>query len=423
MKKVLIISFAFNQDVMGSVRIRGLSKYLDNFGWEAVILTIKSNDGSDPIFNVIETEYVDLKDVWKSKLRLNLDQGVKQQLNLKHNKHKYGGADFLLDLWTGIFAYPDEKKNWYKPAVKVGSELLENQRFDAIISSSYPFTAHLIAKELKKRYNVPWLADLRDPWSQNNYYNHFKLRRLFDKNLERKTLLKADAITTVSEPISEKLKELHQQEKIFTIPNGFDTNMKFPEVPLTKKFTITYTGNLYNGKRDPELLFKALTELKSENYLDLRDVEVNFFGREHNWLLNDIKHYNLEDTVILNGLVSREEALEKQRESQILLLLTWNNPKEKGIIPGKIFEYFSAKRPILSFGISEGCVKQLLELTNSGVHVNGLSEVKKELLNYYAEYKSKGNVSYNGDKREIEHYSHENMVRKFVNVLESILNC
>ena len=71
--------------------------------------------------------------------------------------------------------------------------------------------------------------------------------------------------------------------------------------------------------------------------------------------------------------------MKKQRESQILLLLTWDNPKEYGTVTGKIFEYLAAQRPILSIGPSKGIVKKLINSTNSGIH---LSKIMKSKTNY-----------------------------------------
>lgn len=418
MKKVLIISFFFNnEEEIGSVRLRGLAEFLPKFGWEPTVLTIKMDNKSESNFRTLETEYSDLVANWESKFGFSSE-------NIKHKskKNSKNFIGFLTKMWLEIFAYPDPEKNWYKPAVEAGSELLENEHFDAILSSSSPVTCHLVANELKKRYKIPWIADLRDLWTQNPYFSHTYVRRILEKRLELKTLRNVDAITTTTEYFKMDLQELHKTNKVYTILNGFYPVDEIQDTSLINKFSIVYTGRLYYGKRDPEPLFLALNELINEGNINAEDVKIEFYGPDRYWLLDDIKKYQLENLVKVCGILPREMVIQKQRESQLLLLLAWDNPKEKGIIPGKIFEYLAAKRPILFIGNSEGLVKNLIESTNTGVTAANTKEIKNTILQFYNEFKSNGEVKYNGIQDEIDKYSQVNMAKKFSKVLNRITN-
>lgn len=423
MKKVLIISYFFNQkEIIGSIRLQGLAKYLTKFGWKPTILTIKSNEGSDSQFRIIETKYSNLMDNWKSKMGLNPENNVKNQLKIENKKNNRGLIDFVIDMWVELFAYPDAEKNWYQPAVEAGSKLLEQEHFDAIISSAPPFTCHLIANELKNRYGIPWVADLRDLWTQNPYIDHLFFRKFLEKKLELKTLKTADALTTTTSCFKKDLKNLHKTKNVYTILNGFDPSYENQGSSLSDKFKLIYTGALYHGKRDPEPLFKALKELVEEGNLDIQDLVVEFYGSNEDWLIKDINNYNLKSVVKIFGTIPREEILKKQRKSQILLLFTWNNPKEKGVIPGKVFEYLAAKRPILSIGNPSGLVKDLIDSTNAGITSSSNEEIKKSILNFYNEFKIHGEVKYNGNPDEIAKYSHVGMSKKFSEVFDNIID-
>jgi len=124
--------------------------------------------------------------------------------------------------------------------------------------------------------------------------------------------------------------------------------------------------------------------------------------------------------VNLNGTVKREIVIEKQWNSQLLLLLTWANPNEKGVLTSKIFEYLAAKRPILSYGVGSGSVKDLIDETNAGFHAQNFDDLKMILENFYNEYKLNGQIEYHGLEHVINKYSHEEMTKKFINVLETI---
>lgn len=421
MKKVLIVTYYFNQkEEVGSLRLRGLAKFLPNFDWEPIILTIKSNSSSNHNFKLLETNFDDVKSKWKKKLSIDPDITLKEQLGTANSKNKKGIIDYLLYLWEEIFAYPDSKKYWYDYAVESGSKLLEKEKFDAIISSSYPVTSHLIAKKLKKEHNIPWVADLRDLWTKNPYWNHLYFRKIFEKRLELNTLKEADVITTTTEHSTQTLMKFYQRKSIYTIQNGFDPDENNEKDQVQDKLKILYSGQLYRGKRDPELLFKALNELNVNNEIRIEDFILEFYGYDEGWLTSEIDKFNLNDIVKVNGLISRDEVLEKQRKSQILLLLAWNDKKEAGIIPGKIFEYFAAKRPILSIGPSEGLVKNMIESTNSGIHLSTYNEIKQEIKKAYNEFTLNGKIEYKGIEQEIKQYSQVEMAKKFADILNNI---
>ncbi len=416
MKKVLVISFFFNnKEEIGSVRLRGLARNLPEYGWKPTILTIKNRNESESHFRTVETDYSDLVGRWESRLGLN-SENIKKKSN-KNGKNYIG---FLIKAWLEIFAFPDPEKNWYKPAVEVGSDLLEKEQFDAILTSSSPVTCHLIGAELKKRHEIPWIADFRDLWTQNPYFNHTFMRRIVEKRLELKTIRNADAITTTTEYFERELKQLHNTNKTHVILNGFSPSDKTKNAQLINKFTIIYTGRLYYGKRDPEPVFKALCELINQGDIDSQDVKIEFYGPHENWLFDDVKKYNLENLVQIYGILPREKILEKQREAQLLLLLAWDNPKEKGIIPGKIFEYMAARRPILFIGNSSSRVNDIIKTTNIGETVSGNEEIKNTLLKLYNEFKTQGKVNYNGIQEQVDIYSQIEMTKKFSKVLDKV---
>ncbi|WP_337972113.1 hypothetical protein [Methanobacterium petrolearium] len=137
--------------------------------------------------------------------------------------------------------------------------------------------------------------------------------------------------------------------------------------------------------------------------------------------MNEVEEYHLENVVNVHGMIPREEVLKKQRESQILLLLSWNNPQEQGIIPGKIYEYLDAGRPILSIGPSEGLVKDLIQSTNTGFHLSEFESVKKAIKMFYDEFEERGKIEYSGIPEEIDKYSQREMAKKFAILLDKIV--
>jgi hypothetical protein len=228
-------------------------------------------------------------------------------------------------------------------------------------------------------------------------------------------------LVTVSQPAAEELGALHRQKSVYSIAYGFDpAELNSTAGNLTDKFTITYTGNLYPGKQSPEPLFAALHDLISQGGINANDIEVRFYGVEAGWIAKQAERYGLTDILKQFGVVPREIALNKQRESQLLLLLKWNDPKQRGAYSAKIFEYLAARRPVLAVGGFSDVVDQLLDETKAGVSAQAKEDVKAWLLRLYQQYKSTGAVSYSGDEAEINKYSRREVARKFASILDSL---
>ncbi len=429
MKRVLIVTYFFPpRPGVASLRLRGLAKYLPEFGWEPTILTARLPAEPDSKFKVVETYYPgNVWDSLKKMFGLSIEREMRDQLYDPDNKIETSLRFKLLKLASKIpserligsfIAYPDAMKNWYPFAVEKGEELLKNEKFDAILSSFGPATCHLVACELKKRYNLHWVADFRDLWSQGDNYLYGPIRRLIYRGLEVKTIRYADVLTTVSEPLAQQLRSLHNEKTVMVIPNGFDPD-EIGTAPLTKKFTITYTGLIYEGKRRPEILFKAISELISKGLIERENIKVCFYGTKRHLLVQRyVNQFKLEDVVELHPILPRDVVLQKQRESQLLLVLGWDSKDGVGVYTGKVFEYLAAQRPILSVGGPRGVLSSLLEETNTGIHASTHEEVKQALLEFYKQYKAHGYVPYKGRMEQIMKYSHREMARKFAEVLE-----
>jgi glycosyltransferase involved in cell wall biosynthesis len=423
MKKVLIIAYYFPpRPAVASLRPLGLARYLPEFGWEAVILTAALPDKPDPHFKVIETQYHDSLGFGKRVLKLDsqspLIAQVKNKLKVRAEKSP---LDFILAAVGGIIAYPDPQKGWRRFAVEAGKDILRQQDIKAMLSSSPPVTSHIIARRLKDEFKIPWVADFHDLWTQYYYYLYSPLRKVIERRLELNTMSMADALVTISQPAADDLRSLHRQKPVHSIPYGFDpAEVNTAPGKLTDKFTITYTGNLYPRKQSPEPLFAALRDLITEGSMDAGDIKVRFYGLQAGWIDKQAERYGLTGIVRQFGVVPREIALNKQRESQLLLLLKWNDPKHRGAYSGKIFEYLAARRPIFAVGGFPDVVDQLLAETKAGVSGQTGEEIKALLLRLYQEYKLTGAVSYSGDEAETSKYSHREMAKKFASILDVI---
>ena len=401
LKNILIIASLY-----GSKRVLGLARYLPEFGWSPTIITppvswqptiISSSKPEIDGVRIIETGYGSLKDPL---LR------VGQRLNRAPNRI----MGKLLHFGGAILNYPDSYSGWRKFALQAAITEIENNNVQAIMSIC-PVTSHIVAGKLKERYGVLWVADFPDLWSQNYNYSYGPIRRMMDHNLEKKTMRNVDIITTPT-PKIDRLGKLHRNKPIHTITLGYNHEEYAVEVATTKKFTITYTGLIYAGKQYPQKVLHALSDLIRRRFISRSDCEVRFYGPYMDWLSTYVNELGLSDIVQQYATVCHEAIVKIQKESQVLLLLDWDDLREYGAYTAKVFEYIGANRPVLATGGMHGnAISDLLKQTNAGVHATSYEEICRGLLQYYREYKQEGLVVSRGTLRN--QYSYYEMARKY----------
>jgi len=423
---VLLVAFSYPPvERVGALRPAGLAKYLPSFGWIPVVLTAGRPEARRTERNVFETPYRDVLACWKAKLGLDPSRGVHQQFGLPvaAKPDSRFAHTRILRAVKGILTYPDPSKGWIPFAREALAEIARRYRIEAIISTAPPFTAHMIASEAKPLLNCPWVADYRDLWNTHTLTmgERTGLAAAIMRRTEWRTIRHADALVTVSEPWAERLRRRYGSHRVAAIANGFDAE-EFPPPPnpLTKEFTITHTGQFYEGRRDPTELLRAVRELIDEGSLAESDLRLRFYGPVEPFLINLLSELRLEQVSEVHASIPRNKCLEVQRESQILLLLTWWNPEESGVLTGKVYEYLGSRRPILAVGGGRGAITELLEHTQAGVQTLSKEKTKEVLREWYGLYRHLGQVPYHGDSGAIMQHTHREMARKYAALLNAI---
>lgn len=271
----------------------------------------------------------------------------------------------------GIFLaarMPDHHDFWIIPAYRA----VCREEWDLVISTHQPYANHVIAYNLKrKKKSKNWIADFRDLWVDDHLYHGLFPFTILESYLENKICTTADYLTTVSQPLADKL-TIKYGNKVHVIENGYDPE-DYPSLPIKPAFPsdglrrIVYTGTIYSGKQDPSPLFEALQELRNECYGDVKKLRVIFVGRHLQNVIETAKKYGIADLVEYTGLVTREQALIMQRDADMLLFLEFEAPGVAGILTGKLFEYLASGTEIIGIGVTESSsVGTLVHETKAG---------------------------------------------------------
>ncbi|PRX50648.1 glycosyltransferase [Salegentibacter salegens] len=321
----------------------------------------------------------------------------------------------------GNLFIPDARKFWIKPSVKFLKTYLEEEGIKKIITTGPPHSLHLIGLKLKKELDLKWIADFRDPWTQIGYHKKLKLTENSKQKhigLEREVLNAADQIITTSFTTKAEFAE-KTRKPISVITNGFDADEnKAQTSKLDTKFSISHIGSLLS-ERNPKNLWKAIAKLTKENSAFAEDLELKLAGTVSEEIITSIKSVGLGEKLQLLGYVSHKQAIVLQQKSRLLLLIEIDSQETRGIIPGKLFEYLMAKRPILAIGPQKWDVEQILKESGSGEYFqySEKDRLKSLILTHYEAYKRGESNFVTGDMQQ---YHRKNLTQKLSNLLKSV---
>ena len=326
-------------------------------------------------------------------------------------------------LWVrGNLFIPDARIFWVKPSVKYLEKYIQENQIQTIITSGPPHSLHLIGLELKQKLNLTWIADFRDPWTTIGYHKALKLSNYASKkhkNSEKNVLNLADKIIVTSKSTKQEFQVI-TNKPIEVITNGFDIETSFAKtknIVLDSKFSLAHIGSFLSD-RNPEILWKTLSELVLEIPDFAKNLEIKLIGKVSQEVLDAISLFKLNEFVNNLGYLSHKVAIENQQKSQVLLLIEIDSEETKSIIPGKLFEYMVSERPIIGIGPKNSDFQEILVNTNSGLffEYSEKEKLKKAILDYYNLYLDKNLKS---NAINLEQYSRKNLTRKLVEFLNT----
>jgi glycosyltransferase involved in cell wall biosynthesis len=442
MKKVLIVSYVFPpMGAVGGRRIVGFCKFLPQFGWKPVVLTVKGGVNSswdyESIKNIPETI------VYRAR---SFEPLAKREMRQMAEKQPFEPPDKLATAPGGIkhlsilarikrfirllLSVPDFAILWIPFGVLKGLSVIRKEKIDCIMSSSPPVSAHILAAILSRLSGRPHLVDFRDLWTLNhnydlrNYPNYFMK---YDKFWERFVLKRASRVITASPGFTDQM-ENHLggflRGKVSTITNGFDYSGTDLNANINQasheKLKFLYTGSLY-GHFNPVFLMESMADWVKMNNVSLDKIQIDFFGnsdRDYNELA---KNLGLEKSVQFHGFKPQNELHSYFQETDFVILLLGFRREYKNVVPAKIFEYLASGKKILALA-PKGVTTDLIDKYNAGIYLTLSDKIKMiETLNaIYQEWLK--NPAETGRLRYIEEIDRKILTGKLADILETIMS-
>ncbi|WP_100523463.1 glycosyltransferase family 4 protein [Mycobacteroides abscessus] len=402
-KKVLIVAYLFPPIGGGGVqRALKMAKYLHEFGWEPHVLTVEPQYHVSLDQSLLEQLPPEVHVHRSREFSLGAPPAAAATGERKPGNESAGLVSRVkkmlfptLKKMKKYLLVPDDQILWFPYAMKKGLEIVKQHQIDVVFSTSGPYTNHLVGLYLKRKTGLPWIADFRDPWTQNMHRTDIAWREWLEDRLERMVLRESDILLTVTHSFARNFKNKFAEEirRAEVIHNGFDPE-DYKELQAIKSdpsvCSFIYTGIFYK-ERNPRLFLQAIKELLDEGKLERNKLCLKFAGvfdyPGYSENMDCVKKLGLEDLVRVLGHLPHQTALTELKKSDVLLLVGDTAPDSGDYIPGKLFEYMAIGKPILALSL-KGESTQIIENYGLGevVDPGNLAEIKTGILNLYKQW-------------------------------------
>lgn len=392
MFKVLVIAYYFPpMGLSGVQRTLKFTKYMKDYNWEPTVIT-SGKTGYFAHDNSL------MKEAYDAGIRIFRTEGNDPNSILS----KFGTIKIpresvrkFLNRISQTFFIPDNKVSWSKKAAKIAEQLISKENFDAIFVTCPPFSSFVEIAELKKKYDIPIFVDYRDLWF-DSYFSFYPtpFHKSIHKKLEYKSLKACDKVIVTNRQIKEKLLHTFQFlsfDDILIIRHGYDAKDFENVEPIQhehKKMVLTYSG-VFVEYCTPKYFLQAFKLLAQERPDIASNIELHFvglLGKDHLKFIKDLK---LEEFVKYHGYMDHTEVIKKIISSHVLWFMIGKKKNIDAILPGKVYEYVGAQKPIIAC-VPEGAAKTSMEEYKASFITKpyDISEIKNTLIHVHELYKS-----------------------------------
>ncbi len=409
-KKVLIVCYYFPPLGMAGIgRPLSLFKKLPALGYDCDVLTVKpvAYWGYEPDL----LEGIDTSRVFRS--GSHDPQRLMYLLGMRQLRRSVAGPASRA---AGRF-FPDSKIGWVRAAVRLGRTLVENYRYDVILSTSPPMSAHLVARKLAREFKLPWVADFRDFWTSYRVEEVFDRPRLIRKGrrLLKEIVSQAAAVTAVNKDVARYLGAGE------VIPNGFDERVEDWRLPPNSDRYVIGVPGAVNRPEGLKPLLDLLDDLQQDDATLFEHIRLMQLGAVHSDWLNDLlEQHGLGDRSDILGYQPRSECIKALSAASMFYL---DVPESLGTetVPSRVFELLVSGRPLLAQTPLSGGLCQLIEKHNAGLCFDHLDRARAlDYLKLQVTDHRAGTAVVNPLPKFSHEYSADAMAAKVARVLDRL---
>jgi glycosyltransferase involved in cell wall biosynthesis len=263
---------------------------------------------------------------------------------------------------------------------------------DVVIATGPHWSTFEYGDRYRRMWNSSFFIDYRDPWSiaipevglrittwQGDGIAGWSRRRRM-RRLEERYASNAIGVTAATPGFLQNALEIIGDRPSLTVFNGHGSSDTGISYPANERFTIAYTGSIYE-EQEWHLVHQALLELQDRHPDAAAKIHVRLIGAVTlpgpvMRLVNE-----MSDTlpfVERVGRKDREETMALQKSADMLLHVGFKNKRD--ILPLKFIEYIHSGRPILQVGTDHDLQEEILLRTRTGYKAATPEEILNIIL-------------------------------------------
>jgi len=349
-KLLMLINFFPPAGGGGVYRPLSFVKYLSRMGWDITVVTPKPGEFwiSDPSLEEQVPEGVRIIRTGSLSAGRILGKLSGRGTGRSAGARSSGGFAAMRKAGEALLL-PDTYIGWKPFAVKAASRLCSEEKFDVLYSTSPPDSTQLAGLRISSRFGIPWLADFRDPWISLYLRDPVSpAHRSILERMEKRVASGAGTVAVTTRWQKEELARKIPSCNAVHIPNGYDEEdfIVGSTGPPGGPLTITHCGMLTLGRRS-RVFLDGLARFFESVPVAKGDVKVTFIGARES-ANEQTGSPGIAGAVTFEDNMPHAACVERERKSHALLLIKHDDRRYNGLIPGKLYEYIGARRPILA---------------------------------------------------------------------------
>lgn len=432
-KNVLIVAPFFAPETHAAVfRAHKLTKYLKKSGWNPIVLTVDMNYNFNEDPGLLEElegipifrpKYVEPTRRGIRMLLSNIDLTYK---SLKRNNYfsdsrqieKKPEKKWIRHFSEILLNSPDRYWTWKRSAIKKAEEIIRKYDVNILFTTCAPFTSNAVGLALKKKYNLKWIADFRDPitYAKRNYSDVFSVYKKQRKNQDD-TFMLADGITTTSSAYELIFNDQYKgrySEKVHFIPTGVDDDY-LPEKISPQGNYIIFAGEYLEEYGD--FFFRVYSQVIDRTRKD-RIMKIKIVGNKDinmPFLLPIIERYQIKEFVEIIDHMPQKELYKLISEAKYALTIIgekahwWNNS-------AKLTDYIALQKQVIALVPDISETRSELNKAGLGIFIKQDDRSVRLLSDLF----NGGKIELDVDKAYCKRYLASNQVKAFINLFESI---
>ncbi len=441
MKNILMLVHTFPPigSVGGSIRIIKFLKYINELrqDFNSTIITVKDNF---VLLNDMQLAHASLSEIPQNvkiirtntfqprhpnSLKVNDETNTVEKNNIRKSKSIKFFIKKTYKTLEKNFLIPDYGILWFPFSIKAALSEIKKNNIDIIYATAPPFSVLLQAALIKKITKKKLVLDIKDDWMHMTRFNDNPraLQRKLEIRMERFCVNHADKVILVTESsLNDFIRRYpKQKDKFVLITNGCDVseykNYWIQQFADNKKFTIIHSG-VMTSTRNPSGFFKAIKELKEEKIISPKNFNMKFIGHIPQNIVEMIEKEDLNEIISSCAPLEREDYIRTISKANLLVAF---NYQIKTLIPGKLYDYWGSRKPILLIDLPDSTAAKFVEKNKIGnVREFKDSSGIKTIINKYFELWSKGLQVPLNDIDNLSLYDRKELTRRLIDVFDKM---